>query len=292
MSRYSDSEWGYNEILARDPTNPHALRGRALVRSRLGRSVAAGEDLDLLLSLDGPEATNSKIVALYDALRIEDGYRLVVISIPGTGNLALAQSLRSLLAMFEFVLGHDDRALELTDELVRDAPGRASLHELRALILCDMGRFDEARLAIGRALAGAPTHPEFLQTAGVVERTAGNPAGAVQRFVDSAVARPNDPRARAELAACQIQLGLASEARAALETLPQHALRDPFVLYARAALAAQQGPLDEASRLLRDAARSRPQLGVRATVDPLFTGLAGALAVSAPIGHSDVAGNT
>ena len=277
MSRYADSETGYNEVLARDPGNARGLRGRALARHRLGRDAAAGEDLAALLRLTGPQAMIPQAVGLYDADRHQDGYLFVANAIPVVESFAVARALRPLLAMFEFALGREDDALLHTDESLHEMPGRVDLHDLRALILCDMGRFDEARLASGRALSGAPTYPDLLETAGVIERMAGHPDSAVQRLVDSAVARPSEPRARAELATCQIQLGLVGEARAALETLPRHAQRDPFVLYAAAAMAAQRGALDEASRLLRDAAQVRPHLGVRAAVDPLFNGLASVL---------------
>ena len=177
--------------------------------------------------------------------------------------------------MFEFVLGREEEALRHAEELIRDMPGRADLHEQRALILCDMGRFDEARIAAGRALAGAPKHPEFLDTMGIVERMAGNPGAALPRLVDSAVARPSYPRARAELAVCQVQLGRVGEATAALETLPRYALRDPFVTYAQAALAIARGADDDAIVFLREAGRVRPELGIRAGVDPLFRAILG-----------------
>lgn len=273
MSRYSDAETGYGEILKRDPKHSLALRGRACARRLLGRDAAADADLQELLALSPTDAVVAQAVALYDAYRYEDGLRLVVDALPAAQNAVVARTLKSYFALFEEALGREDEALRHTDELVGAEPGRADLHEQRALILCDLGRFDEAGAAAGRALAGAPKHPELLETLSIVERMAGNPSAAISRLVDAAVARPALPRARAEVALCQLQLGRVGQARAALDDLPEFAARDPFVIYARAALAAASGATDEATGLLCDAQRVRPELGVRAGVDPLFQAL-------------------
>src|ERR1035437_422859 len=98
-----------------------------------------------------------------------------------------------------------------------------------------------------------PQHPEYHETLGLVERMAGNPAAGLQALTFSAEARPGDPRARAELVVCQVQLGMVGEATAALETLPGYVLHDPFVAYARAALAAGGGAADQAVAFLQEA---------------------------------------
>lgn len=274
MSRFADAETGYDEILKRDPRHARALRGRAYARRLLGRDAAADADLGALLALPRADAVVSQAIGLYDANRHEDGLRLVLDALPTAENVVVARVLRSFIALFETTLGREEDALRHTDELVSAEPGRPDLHEHRALILCDLGRFDEAVAAARRALAGAPKHPEFLETLSIAERLAGNPFGAISRLVDAAVARPAFPRARAEVALCQLQLGRAVEARAALDTLPGYAARDPFVIYARAALAAAAGATDQAIGLLNDVRRVRPELGVRAQVDPLFRALA------------------
>lgn len=273
MGRYSDAERGYDLAVRADPANAHALRGRADVRRHLGRTAEADTDLNALLRLSVAGAAISQGAALYDANRHADGYRLVTTALASAPNPAIVRALMSFAAMFEYTLGREEEALRDISALIMGSPGEASMHEQRALILCDMGRFGEARAEIRGALAAKPRHPTYHETMGVVERMAGNAPAALQHLIDSAAPRPSDPRARAELALCQMQLGQVAEARAALETLPRHALSDPFVVYARAAFAVAGGANDQAADLLRDAGRLRPELAVRARVDPLFGSL-------------------
>jgi Flp pilus assembly protein TadD/Zn-dependent protease len=270
MSQYADAEWGYDKVARANPVDPRALRGLAYVRRRLGRTAEADADLAALLRLPSAGAAIQQAAALYDANRHADGYKLVAESLRTATNPTVARVLQSYLAMFEYTLGREDLALRDIDALIGSAPGDAAMHEQRALILCDLGRSDEARVEIRRALADKPRHPSYHETMGLVERMAGNAPVALQLLVDSAAPRPSDPRARAELAVCQIQLGGVGEARAALETLPGYSLRDPFVAYARAALAIADRADDRAIELLSEAGRGRPELAVRAGADPLF----------------------
>jgi Flp pilus assembly protein TadD len=176
----------------------------------------------------------------------------------------------SYVAMFEYSLGREDEALNHVDELLGGALEDAAIHELRALILIDLGHSGDAIVEARRAVALMPHHPVYMETLGIAVRMSGDAATALQPLTYSATMRHSDPRARAELAVCYIQLGRVGEARAALETLPGYALRDPFAAYARAALAAAGGASDEAIGLLLEARRLRPELAVRAGVDPVF----------------------
>lgn len=101
----------------------------------------------------------------------------------------------------------------------------------------------------------------------------GDAGAALQALVLSTETRPSDPRARSELALCHLQLGKVGEAKAAIETLPGYALRDPFAQYAQAALAVAGGDSGAAIGFLREARRLRPELGLRAGFDPLFRSL-------------------
>jgi tetratricopeptide (TPR) repeat protein len=272
MSRYTDAEWGYSRILQSDPTNSKALRGRAFVRRRLGRVAEAEADLQTLLSLPSTEAI-TQAVGLFDADRHEDGLRLVTKATMTAQSFAEARALATFVAMFEYELGRENEALRGIDGCVAEMPDRNDLHELRARILCDLGRLAEARDAMRRALAGMERHPEYRETMGILKRMGGDPEGALEDLTFSATARPNDPEARGELAAGQVQAARVREARAALETLPGYVSANPFIAYARAAVAALEGSADEAMRLLFEARRARPELAVRAGVDPIFQAL-------------------
>jgi Flp pilus assembly protein TadD/Zn-dependent protease len=270
MTRYADAEWGYNQALLRDPGSGHILRGRHLVRLAMGRDAEAAADLQALLAL--PRDTNAifQASALAAVDRPADSRRLVLEALGSAQSLPVQRALMNLDAVYLYLLGQEQEALGRVDALLHSQPGDPAVHELRALILCDLGRFDEALGEARRALAGAPKHPEFHQTLGLTERMAGNAAAALPHLVESAVARPNGARPRGELIICYAQLGRVSEANAALETLPGWAARDPFVAYSRAALAISGGAVAAAVGLLKQAATSRPELGVRAGVDPVF----------------------
>ena len=273
MSKYADSEWGYNRVLAGDPANARAMRGLAFTLRRLGRAADAGACLNRLLALPADVASISQAAALYDADRHEEGHRLVASVLPYSLNPGLTKTLQSFESMFEYALGREVDALRHVDALVAEIPDDPALREQRALILIDLGRFPEAVDDARRALSQKPQHPSYLETLGIAARMGGNASGALQPLSASTAARPGDPRARAELALCQMQLGLMGEARAALETLPGHLQRDPFATYARAAMAANGGSAGDAIALLNEARRMRPELGVRAGVDPLFRNL-------------------
>jgi tetratricopeptide (TPR) repeat protein len=270
MTRYADSITGYIEAIKMDPDEPRALRGRASALRSLGLTGAADDVLGALLSLPIGKAANAQVIGLGEAGRYKEARDLAVRAIPQAANPAMARVLHVLASAYNRTLGRDDEALRVTDELIAGEPGEATFHEQRALILCDLGRFQEARSSARRALAGRPKHPELMETAGIVERMAGNPEAARSLLVDAAVARPNNPIGRAELAVCQVQLGRLHEARTALATLPPFAGPNPFVLYAKAALASAEGADDTALGLLAEAGRARPHLGLRAGVDPVF----------------------
>jgi Flp pilus assembly protein TadD/Zn-dependent protease len=275
MGSYADAEIGYSQVLRLVPANHRALRGRALTLRRLGRDTEAEADLRTLLALPVFDAAPSQASALYGFERHEEGELLVASAISAIGHPAATRILTSFAAMFSYGLGHAAWALQQLDGVMPATSAEPSLRELRALILIDLGRFPEALEEVRKALLAAPQNPAFLETLGIATRMAGNAAGAYQPLWLSTEARPGDPRARAELALGQIQAGRLGDARGALETLPAPLARDPFVAYARAALAAASGSSDEAVAFLNEARRERPELGVRAAVDPLFRGITG-----------------
>lgn len=272
MARYNDALWGYEEMLRREPNNPAGLLGRIQCLLQLGRRDEAQADLARLLTFPVQAAGTVQVLALYAADRYADG--LARVSGLDASDPARRIQVQRLAALFLYVLDRQDEALRLTGGLIATEPGEGALHEMRALILLNMGRLPEASQAIRAALGGAPDHPEFKQTLGLIRRISGDPQAALQPLVDSASVRPGNVRARSELATCYVQLGRIGEARAALETLPGYLADDPFALYARAALARASGAIDEAHRLLAAAAAVRPELGSRAARDPIFAAAA------------------
>jgi Flp pilus assembly protein TadD len=173
----------------------------------------------------------------------------------------------------ESVNGSAEVALRRVESLIAERPDDPLLHEIAALALIQLGRFEEAIDRARRALAGAPHHPELTETLAIAERLAGHPEVAIGRFVESAVARPDNARGRAELSICFTQLGRHAEAAAALDQLPAWTTAEPHVRYARACQLAATGHLEPAGAALAEAAAIRPALGLIARVDPVLAPL-------------------
>jgi len=79
----------------------------------------------------------------------------------------------------------------------------------------------------------------------------------------------------------------AQQRRTALPVPVRASLRDPFVAYARAALAVAARANDQVIDLLSEAGRWRPELAVRAGADPLFRTL-----LADPARRAALAGST
>jgi Flp pilus assembly protein TadD len=179
-----------------------------------------------------------------------------------------------LESALEVVAGYPEAALRHADELLSTSPDSLGAQEVAAMALLQLGRVDEAVVRAKRALAGAPRHPELIETLGIAHRLAGRPDEALPLLVAAATARPDLPRARAEVSACFTQLGRDAEAAAALDSLPAWAAQDANVLYARACILAAAGRLAEATEHVERAAALRPVLGWIARVDPVLRSLA------------------
>jgi tetratricopeptide (TPR) repeat protein len=276
MTRYAEAETEYNGLLALVPATPPALAGRFRVLRALGRLDAAQQDLDALLAtpLTDVDSVGTRFFALYVDHQYERALQVVHagLALPGVGG-AHRDLLRSFEVILQEALGRPEAALQIVGELIARRPDQFELHEAAALALIQLGRFDEARRHADRALAGAPQHPELLETRGIVERLSGRPDRAVEFLLSAAIKRPDLPRARAELAVGFTQLGRHAEAAAALDSLPRWEAADPNLLYARAAVDAAAGRYDAAERQLANAAQIRPGLGRVARLDPIFLSL-------------------
>lgn len=276
MTRYTEAETEYNGLLALVPSNRPALAGRFRVLRALGRFDAARQDLDALLAAPAVDfdAVGPQFFALYVDHQYERALEVVHASLasPGLGG-PQRDPLRSFEAILQGVLGRPEAALDIVGPLIERRPDQFELHEAAALALIQLGKVDQARRHADRALAGAPQHPELLETRGIVERLAGRPERAVEMLMTAAIKRPDLPRARAELSVCFTQLGRHAEAGAALEALPSWEAEDPYVLYARAAIDAAAGRYEMAEQQLTRAARIRPGLGRVARFDPVFVPL-------------------
>ena len=271
MTRYAEAETAYGAILGMEPHNLQALAGRSGARRALGHQRAADEDLGLLLADPPPDAqgASAQFYGLYQAHRYGEGLTLIRMQLTEPGITASeADHLGLLEAVVECAMGDADAALRHAHALVAARPDDSGIHEIIAHASIQLGRSDAALSHAHRALAGAPRHPELLETLGIVERLSGHPELAYEALLDAAIARPQLPRARAELSVVFTQLGRHAEASAAISDLPSWTVDDPFVSYARGCLLAASGRYDEAKELVAKATGIRASLGSIARLDP------------------------
>ena len=277
LTRWPEAVDAYDSVIGQRPTSWHALAGRSLARRALGQLEDARLDQATLVTAAAgdADAVAPAAVALWGDYRYAEAARLLDDALAGAGiPRPIRGPLDVLRAAVHSSLGESERALAMSEERLADAPDDIGAHEVRAHALLQLGRLQEARLSARDALAGAPRHPELLETMGIIERVMGGPDIALPLLFDAGAARPNLPRARAELAACFVQSGRVDEATAALDALDAVAATDPHVLYARACLLAHADRDGEAASVLDRAARIRPALGRIAAWDPLLRDLA------------------
>jgi tetratricopeptide (TPR) repeat protein len=276
LTRYDEALADYDALRALAPDDMRGFVGRFRALRALGDDTAARVDLDRLL---GQPAANvddmaAQAVGLYFDHQYDRALDLLGAYL-ASGRLARseAMALQGFVAAMESVNGNAGGALRRVETLISERPDDPMLHEIAALALIQLGRVDEAIDRARRAVAGAPRHPELTETLAIAERLAGHPESAVGRFIESAVARPDDARGRAELSVCFTQLGRHAEAAAALDSLPAWTTTEPHVRYARACQLAATGHLEPAGAALAEAAAIRPALGLIARVDPVLAPL-------------------
>jgi len=273
LTRWEEAKAFYDGVLERMPGDSRALAGRSVARRELGRLDEAASDVAALMALPavGMYDVGAQFVGLFNDHQYERGLELIRSELDRPGlSRSDASHLRGLEAALEVVAGYPEEALRHADVLITSGPNMVAGHETAALALAQLGRFDESVMRAERALAQAPDHSELLEAAAIAERLSGRPDAALQLLLRAAPARPHLPRARAELSACLTQLGRHAEAAAELDSLPDQAADDPYVLYARACILSVAGRTAEATDLVGQAAGRVPALGWMARVDPLL----------------------
>jgi tetratricopeptide (TPR) repeat protein len=283
LTRWAEAGSVYDSVVGQRPSSWHAMAGRSLARGAMGRSDEARADQATLVAAATTDldAVGPAALSLWDDHRYIEAARLLDVSLTGSDTPhPTRDALGVLRAAIHSALGESERALALSDQRLADAPEDIGAHEVRAHALLQLGQLREARLSARRALAGAPRHPELLETMALIERVSGEPDAALPLLIEAGAARPALPRARAELAICFVQLGRVDEASAALEGLEAGGEADPCVLYARGCLLARSGDLAGAASMIDRAAAVRPALGRIARWDPVLRDLVGSPAGS------------
>jgi tetratricopeptide (TPR) repeat protein/Zn-dependent protease len=276
LTRWPEGLTAYESVLALRPGMVQALAGRSICRRWAGDRSGAREDQEALVAASAadPGAAAAAFLALYADDRFHEAAGVADAALTRSDlPIATREILMVLRGISDIALGLPELALPRIERRLAASPDDFAAHEALALALVQLGRVDDARRSARNARAGAPHHPELLETLAVTERLCGDPAVALPCLLEAATARPNLPRARAELAACFVQLGRIDEAAAALDGLPSQAAGDAHVAYARACLSASAGRTEDAAALLVDASAVRPGLGLIARWDPALRAL-------------------
>jgi tetratricopeptide (TPR) repeat protein len=273
LTRWPEALATYEVILGRRPSSWPALAGRSVARRALGQLEDARRDQAALVAAaaSDQDAVAPAAIALWSDHRYTEAARLLDDPLASSAVAGpLRGALGALRAAIHSALGESELALAVSDERLADAPEDIGAHEVRAHALLQLGRLREARASARSALAGAPSHPELLETMAIIARISGDAEEALPLLIDAGAARPNLPRARAELAACFVQLGRLDEAASALDGLDPVGATDPHVSYAHACMLARAGQVAEAAAALGSAAAVRPALARIAEHDPLL----------------------
>ncbi len=271
MTRYPEAEAAYGSILEQAPGDPQALAGRSAARRALGRREEADDDLRQLLAEPPRDihGVTAQFRGLYGSHRYAQAISLIRTELIRPD---ITRAEADLLGLFEAVLecatGQAEAALGHAVALAAVRPDDPGVHELIACASLQLDQRDRALKHANQAIAGAPGHPELLETLGLIERICGRPERGYTALLEAAIARPQLPRARAELSACFTQLGKHPEAVAALADLPPWTSDDPFVSYARGCILAVSGQHEQARDAVARAVDIRPGLGPIARLDP------------------------
>jgi tetratricopeptide (TPR) repeat protein len=167
--------------------------------------------------------------------------------------------------LFSGLVGHEDWTFE-DAELVfgKTLEGFADSEEAyvgRAVARMRLGRDDEARADLERAIAINERHPEAWYYSGDLYAQQGRPAeaaGAYERFLEL---RPDDGEALCRYAGALAEAGRGGAARQALERARALAPDDPGVPILEGVLAAREQRYEEALRHLEAALRLDPTNG-------------------------------
>lgn len=150
----------------------------------------------------------------------------------------------------DLAIKHTKDALADFDRAVELSPGSSIAHATRALPLIELGRLDEAEVAVGKAHSVGSVHPRAFQARGFLHARRGRPEKAIPDFSRYLVDyNPKSAISLIERAYAYEQIGELEKAKADLQSaLPLAPSKEPLVALAR--VAARAGNVPEAIALI------------------------------------------
>lgn len=225
---YRDSYEEFTYLIRKFPENENLRNRRAVVSLLMGHFEAAIEDLTQALALDPAFASaylnRARAYTLTKQWELAIADCDVALNIGQAGDRALAYYRRGLAHRGKADL---ERAAEDYAQAVREDAAFADAHAERANVLLELDRIDEARAAIGKAIAINPDWSGYRVGSGWVEEVAGDNSAALASYQKAIDLNPADPwgfegRAWIELFTGNVT-GALSDCEAMLDLAPQEA---------------------------------------------------------------------
>lgn len=175
LDRHDEARTLIRETLETSPTNPAALIALADLGRRLGRYDEALTALDAVIA---PSQPSFNLLAMRAELRVRagdaEGARADFATLRAMAEGA--PTLMNTVCWNQAVVGFDlDQALIDCDVAV--STGEASMIDSRALVLLQLGRYEESRAAYDQALAARPTQAPSLYGRGLARLALGDAGG-------------------------------------------------------------------------------------------------------------------
>lgn len=231
----------FNEALALQPDNVHALTGLGTLDVQAGSLDSAQDLLDRAAAVapEDPAVLGLRGDLAMRQQRYEDAvavYKALYKSVPQNFWYRLA------LARAQMAAGDDEEAIQHLDALVSRAPGSAEVNYLRALAAFRLKDYETAKQYAEKAVAAADNLPS-RRIAGAANYALGNfeqAANHLRYYVSNA---PADTAIVRLYGRTLLQLGQADRAREVLEALVQSDTDDPELLAMVGTAAVRSGDL-------------------------------------------------
>jgi tetratricopeptide (TPR) repeat protein/tRNA A-37 threonylcarbamoyl transferase component Bud32 len=185
---FEDAETGFTEVLAQDPDNIEAVKGRGYCLLNMDRLEAAIADLDRVLASRPDDATTlrrrSKAHTLLRdfPMAISDLRRTIELMPTATelpGELATVYAIRS---HERFEQGDYEGSREDMDEVIRLAPDQAVNYSRRGACWFHVGEYEKSLTDMDEAIRRDPGNPEFHEKRGFALQKLGRDDEAAAAF--------------------------------------------------------------------------------------------------------------
>lgn len=168
-------------------------------------------------------------------------------------------TLRFKLAAYLASRARPEDALELLRECIRLDPALIDAYTNTAALLSGLGRLDEAKATLERALLGHPNEPMLLHSFGDLHLQRGELEAAAQRYAQAVEADPQLPERRLAYAGVLGQMGRWRECIEQLDVAHSQRPQDPAIWFNLSLAWLQIGDAVQAKSLIRRAIEAAPE---------------------------------